>query len=110
MKIEQLLEIVRQYERHEWKLRRVLMERSADIEDALAADFPDVAIVESDISALWFSRRSIPEHESWEIRRVDPPAYALVEVIPDNIQQEAKEDLLKQTELRLFDRLPHLDN
>lgn len=110
MTIEQLLEIVRQYERHEWKLRRALIARSADIADTLAADFPDVEIVESDAAALWFSRRSIPEHESWEIRRVDPPAYALVEVIPDNIPQEAKEDLLRQTERRLFNRPPQLDN
>lgn len=110
MTIEQFLEIVRQYEKHEWKLRRVLIVGSAELADTLATDFPDVEIVESEDAALWFSRQSIPEHESWEIRRVEPPAYALVMVLPDNITQEAKEEMLTQTECRLFNRLPQPDN
>ena len=87
-------EIVKQYEKHGWTLRRALLsdESRVVLSDTLAGI--DIAL--SDLEALWFSRRSKPESESWELRRLTGSPFALVAVIPSNASEDELESTLAQ--------------
>lgn len=92
--------IIEQYERHGWKLRRVLLGRdSADLYVA----FPDAEIRTAAGSALWFSRRSQPDREAWELRRVSASPFAVVEIVPDGLTHDERDELLSAAEARMFD-------
>src|SRR5258706_7193478 len=66
---ELISEIIATYERHGWKLRRVLLR--PETRTALAAElFGQGAISESDFDALWFARSSQAGREAWELRLV----------------------------------------
>lgn len=107
MTYEELAAIVEQYEKHAWTLRRVLVPLSSiEIARKFTADRQEARIIENEHAAIWFSRRSITECESWELRRIAPPAYAVVEVIPDDSPQEAKDELLSRAEARMFSKDP----
>lgn len=111
MTIDQIEAIVDQYQKHDWQLRRILLPlEEVEIAAQVSLEYQDVDVVESVEAAIWFSRRSIPDNESWELRRIAPPAYALVEVLPDDLPQDAKDELLKQTELRMFSKPKQMDN
>lgn len=87
-------EIITLYEKHGWKLRRALLSRAErkSLEPALNS----VDIVESDLSALWFSRRSKPESEAWELRRLTGSPFALVAVVPADAEADEVEATLAQ--------------
>ena len=87
-------EIVKQYEKHGWTLRRALLsdESLVVLSDTLAGI--DIAL--SDLEALWFSRRSKPESESWELRRLTGSPFALVAVVPSNASEDELESTLAQ--------------
>ena len=87
-------EIIAQYEKHGWKLRRALL--SEDARAKLASVLPDVKTFDSDIDALWFSRRSRPDSEAWELRRLTNLPYALVAVIRNDASEEEVEATLEQ--------------
>jgi hypothetical protein len=92
-------EIIAQYEKHGWKLRRALLsvEGKARLSDAL----PDIETVDSDLNALWFSRRSQPDSEAWELRRLTNLPFALVAVI----RNEATEDEVEATLDQVVDEM-----
>ena len=87
-------EIVKQYEKHGWTLRRALLsdESSEVLSDALSG----IDVVLSDLEALWFSRRSKPESESWELRRLTGSPFALVAVVPSDASEDELESALAQ--------------
>lgn len=87
-------EIIKQYEKHGWTLRRALL--SDDSRPALSGTLADIEVVSSDLEALWFSRRSKEESESWELRRLTGSPFALVAVIPSNASEEELESTLAQ--------------
>lgn len=87
-------EIIRQYEKHGWTLRRALL--SDDSRLKLSASLGAIDIVTSDLEALWFSRRSKPENESWELRRLTGSPFALVAVVPTTSSEEELEATLAQ--------------
>lgn len=87
-------EIITLYEKHGWKLRRALL--SGDQRSTLEATLNSVDIVESDLSALWFSRRSKPESEAWELRRLTGSPFALVAVVPADADADEVEATLEQ--------------
>ena len=101
---EQITEIVSLYSKHGWKLRRVLL--SADSGGtSIQTDFGDAEFRESSFDALWFSRRSHPGSESWEIRRLFGTPFALVEVFEDGTPEEEVEERLAETEARMAETL-----
>lgn len=84
-------EILTQYEKHGWSLRRVLL--SAEIKSSLPpALFGQTAIVSSNIDALWFSRASNEGRETWELRHLSSAPFALVEVFEDEDDEDVRED------------------
>ena len=87
-------EIIAQYAKHGWKLRRALL--SAEGRTRFGDALGDVEKVDSDLDALWFSRRSRPDSEAWELRRLTNLPFALVAVIRNEASQEEIESTLDQ--------------
>ena len=87
-------EVIKQYEKHGWILRRALL--SNDAGNALSALLGPIEMVSSDLEALWFSRQSKSGSESWELRRLSALPFALVAVIPSVASEEEREEILEQ--------------
>lgn len=99
-----LTAIIEQYEKHGWKLRRVLLTRG--LKDALnniSGVFGDAEILVTGQNGLWFSRRSLADQEAWELRRISASPFAVVEVIPDGLSDEERDEILSRAESRMFD-------
>lgn len=91
-------EIIELYEKHGWTLRRALFcsEPSPEIAD-LTGNIPCRS---SPIDAFWFSRRSRPGRETWELRRLTGSPFALVAVI-DERDSETLDATLETVERRM---------
>jgi hypothetical protein len=97
------------YKRHGWRLARVLARpesleemRAGAINDAGAVD-EGVAVSESDVDAMWFTRASQGGREAWELRLVAEPPYALFELFEPDESEEDREDVRREMEARLRD-------
>jgi len=95
-------EILAQYDKHGWKLRRALL--SPDSKSVFSNFDADVELVDSDFDALWFSRRSKPESEAWELRRLTVLPFALVTVVQTNAGSDELEASLAQIESDMRER------
>ena len=87
-------ETIKQYEKHGWKLRRALVSESGGA--AVRAVAGDIEIMPADLDALWFSRKSKPESEAWELRRLTGSPFALVAVVSASADEEEVEATLSQ--------------
>jgi hypothetical protein len=87
-------EIISQYEKHGWTLRRALL--SEESKNVLTETTSRIDVEASDFDALWFSRRSNPESEAWELRRLTGSPFALVAVISADATSEEVEATLAQ--------------
>lgn len=99
-----IAQIIEQYVKHGWKLRRVLL--SPALSEALidpAGLFGDAEVRTTANDALWFSRRSMPDREAWELRRISASPFAVVEIVPDGLADQEVDELLEQAESRMFD-------
>lgn len=103
MNADAIREIIGQYTKHGWKLRRVLLSAALKKELGAAADEFEAEAVESENDGLWFSRRSRPDCEAWELRRLSGPPFALVVVIDDDADDSEREIALTEVEDRMFD-------
>ncbi len=96
----EIREILTQYEKHGWSLRRVLL--SAEIKGNLPPTlFGQTEIVASDVNALWFSRASFEGRETWELRHLSNAPFALVEVFEIDDDEDAREDARYEMQTRL---------
>ena len=95
-------EIITQYEKHGWKVRRALL--SPDSRNLSSHFDESVDMIESDFDALWFSRRSKPESEAWELRRLSSTPFALVTVVPTDAVSGELEAALAQIESDMRER------
>lgn len=102
---EEIREVIGQYTKHGWQLRRALLTPStvSAIVGATegSAVFGDIRPAEHD--ALWFSRRSKENCETWELRRLSGPPFALVEVIANELGNDARESILSDIYERMFE-------
>lgn len=87
-------EIVSLYEKHGWILRRALLSKEG--EPASLKISGEIEIEPSDFDALWFSRRSNPASEAWELRRLSGAPFALVAVVSTDASREELEATLSQ--------------
>jgi hypothetical protein len=85
-------EIIAQYQKHGWTLRRALL--SPDSKSLLVPTMGDTEVTPSDFDALWFSRRSKPESEAWELRRLTGSPFALIAIIYAHMSREEIEATL----------------
>jgi len=97
-------EILAQYKKHGWNLRRVLLSAPSKeiLSDSLKSLFSDAEIISSEIDAAWFSRASGAGNEAWEIRRLGGTPFALVEVFEADDDKEVCEETRKEMETRLI--------
>lgn len=96
-------EILTQYEKHGWSLRRVLL--SAEMEGDLPAMlFGRAEIFRSELNALWFSRASFEGRETWELRRLSDTPFALVEVFQTSYDEAAREAARNAMQTRLAEQ------
>lgn len=101
---ESIVAILQMYAKHGWILRRVLLSAEAKtaILPSAGSIFGDAEIRESPLDALWFSRRSRPGDETWELRRLGGSPFALVAVILDT-ETGSRESVLKDIEARMIE-------
>jgi len=102
----QTKEILTQYERHGWNLRRVLL--SAESLETLAdsirkALFGETEIVLAEFDAVWFSRRAVNNFgsEAWELRNLSGTPFALIEIFEAEDDEEVREEARREMETRL---------
>jgi hypothetical protein len=98
----QIAEILAQYKRHGWILRRVLLSDAlrARITSEIPALFGGAQIIRADIDAVWFSRSS-KNGEAWELRRLAETPYALFEIFADEDDREVRAEAMREMENRL---------
>ncbi|HMJ09365.1 MAG TPA: hypothetical protein VK468_10195 [Pyrinomonadaceae bacterium] len=92
-------QVISQYKKHGWVLRRVLF--SSAVSDDVSRSFGEIVPQPAAIDALWFSRRSLPDREAWELRRLSGSPFALVEVIDDETDAAAAEAIRRSVEQRI---------
>ena len=89
-------QVIAQYEKHGWKLRRALL--SPEGRTALTRLGDAAEVHDSDIDALWFSRQSEPDREAWELRRLTGLPFALVAVVSTDAESSEVDETLSQVE------------
>lgn len=96
-------EVIAKYHQYGWRLRTVLVstEERKIILPALRELDEAVEVREFSIPCLWFSRRSRPDSETWEIRRLVGSPYAITEVVFDADKPESLEALIHKAEERM---------
>jgi hypothetical protein len=104
MRAEQIQEILSLYTKHGWKLRRVLLtpKLKSQIADSIETLFKSVEVVDAEIDAIWLSRASTENRESWEIRRLSETGYALVEVFEEDDEEEVREEIRQEMQVRML--------
>ena len=100
-------EIVASYSKHGWTLRRVLLRPATQQElGATGSEFGDgVSLNEAEVDALWFSRPSHEQREAWELRLISENPFALFETFEADETEEDREDLRREMEARLREKL-----
>ena len=98
-----IIEVLATYKKHGWVLRRVLLSPGlkAQIGDEAETLVPGVEIRNSDLDAAWFSRQSRKDSVAWELRRLGPLPFALVEVVDAEMPAAELENVLSDAEERL---------
>ena len=93
-------EILAQYKKHGWNLRRVLL--SAPAKAKLPASlFGGVEIISSELDAAWFSHASPEGREVWELRSLSMAPFALVEVFEEDDEEAVREEARGEMETHL---------
>lgn len=98
-----IIEVLATYKKHGWVLRRVLLSPGLKVQvgDEAESLFPDAKLIDSDLDAAWFSRQSRPDSVAWELRKLGPLPFALVEVVDADLPAESLESVFSETEERL---------
>ena len=108
-RLKKFQEILGQYQRHGWRLARVLARPESLSEmrgaggDVAAVTFEGAAADESEVDAMWFTRPSAEGREAWELRLVGDAPYALFELFEPDEAEEDREDVRREMEARLRD-------
>ncbi|HEY0427730.1 MAG TPA: hypothetical protein VGC76_08095 [Pyrinomonadaceae bacterium] len=107
----QIEEILSLYKKHGWNLRRVLLsdELRVNFNELLQPLFGGAEIVSSPfLNALWFSRASGKTGETWEIRHLSPTPFALVQVFPNEMSEDEREEIRNEMQTRLVNQTSNL--
>lgn len=96
---EQIEQILKQYKEHGWTPRRALFAGKMDA--SVQALLEGLELVKTAPDSIWFSRRSRPDVETWELRRIASPPYAILAFIPDEAVADEVEKILGDAEARM---------
>ena len=104
-KADLFMELVATYRKHGWELKAALLQPASRVE--LTAKEPEIinsiAINESSVDALWFSRPSHNGRVAWELRLLAETQYALFEVFEPDETEEQREEMRLEMEARMRD-------
>ena len=99
----QVRDILAQYEKHGWSLRRVLL--SAVTKENLSGSlFGQAEIYSSELDALWFSRSSFEGREAWELRHLSSAPFALVAVFEAGDGEAVREEIRQELQTQLAEQ------
>ena len=104
MKTRKLIEeVIATYQRHGWKLRRVLLHPATrtEIDHQARELFKEVRFVDAEFDALWFARPSHQGREAWELRLLAEQAYALFEAFEPDETEAEREAARREMEYRM---------
>lgn len=100
--LELIKDIIATYQRHGWKLRRVLARQETLSLVSSASDLlRDAEVRDSDFDALWFARPSHAGREAWELRLISEPPFALFEAFEADESEEDREEARLEMENRV---------
>ena len=102
--IDLIKEILATYEKHGWRLRRVLLrsETRAGLSDESWAR--EASIETAELDALWFSRGSQQSREAWELRLISATQYALFETFEAEEPEAARDEVRREMEARMREK------
>ena len=103
----QIQEILSLYKKHGWNLRRVLLSDGlrVNINEHIQDLFGGAEIVSSPfLNALWFTRASGKTGEAWELRHMSETPFALVQVFPNDMNEDAREEIRNEMQTRLVNQ------
>src|SRR5881394_1962529 len=102
-KLEDFVEVINEYRRHGWQLRRTLMTTHtlAEKRESESDLFANAPVEEASIDALWFARPSHQNREAWELRLVAEKPYALFEAFEPDETEEQREEMRREMEARM---------
>ena len=102
---ELFTEIIATYQRHGWKLQRVLLRPETRADFAGQADelSKEVQLIDSDFDALWFSRPAQAGREAWELRLAATQPYALFKAFAADESEEDREAMRVEMENQMRD-------
>ena len=100
--LELMREIIATYERHGWKLRRVLARPDTRPRISSAGELVrEAELRDADFDALWFARPSHAGREAWELRLVSEQPFALFEAFEADESEEDREEARLEMENRV---------
>ncbi len=104
---EVITEILSQYKRHGWHLRRVLLSEnlSENLSGSVKTLFGDAEITASEIDAVWFCRASGKENTAWELRHLSETPFAVFELFNTETDVVIVREKQIEIENRLKNRL-----
>lgn len=95
-------EIIATYQKHGWKLKRVLLRTKT--QEQLGVDaFEGIPIEEAEIDGLWFTRPSFSDRQAWELRLLAETTYALFETFAADEPADRQNEIRREMEQRLFE-------
>ena len=99
-------DLVIQYEKHGWKLERVLLtgELFSKLDGGLTQQYGSGVVHLSNVDAVWFSRPN-GDKTSWEIRRLIGSPFALVRFVPVDANPGECEAILQSAEIEIANSL-----
>lgn len=101
----EIREVVAQYKKHGWILRRVLL---CEAVEKPATLFGEIEVAPSEIDALWFSRTSGEGREAWELRHLSEAPFALIEVFEADDEEIIREEIRREMQTELSERTSKL--
>ncbi|HLL15915.1 MAG TPA: hypothetical protein VK388_12670 [Pyrinomonadaceae bacterium] len=107
-RLEQFRETLATYRKYGWQLARVLIrpETLAELRAATGGEnFESVAAREFPFDAMWFVRPAGGGREAWELRLVGDSPYALFELFEADEEEEDREDVRREMEAKIKERL-----
>lgn len=99
---DRIREILATYQKHGWRLRRLLLvpETRAEVVDN-DPEFAEARVDDASVDALWFSRPSVGKREAWELRLIAETPYALLETFEADELEEAREEVRQEMVARM---------
>jgi len=96
-------EIIATYQRHGWKLQRVLLHSAtrAEINQQARELLKEARFVDAEFDALWFARPSHQGREAWELRLLAQQPYALFEAFEPDESEKEREEARREMENRM---------